>query len=184
MSEVPLYMVFVLYLIISSNFLAQLFPCRLQYMLNNSMFAKHVIGYMTLLFFVVLSSGDKYSTTEALVYSLLIYSLFLISTRMTFSYFVAFITLSAVLYIINLYEKELGAHPKLNMVRSIIQVFVIVLLFLGFFFYYIEKQIEYKNNFSIMTFMLGKPKCRNKSPTISGMQVVDFFRKMFVSTKK
>lgn len=184
MSEIPLHMVFVLYLIISSNFLAQLFPCRLQYALNNSMFAKHVVGYMTLLFFVVLSSGEKYSTSEALYYSFLIYTLFLISTRMTFSYFKVFITLLGVLYIIHLYEKELVGNKKLNIFRSILQVFVLVLLLLGFMFYYIEKRVEYRNNFSFSTFLLGKPTCRNKSPTVSGMEVVEFFKKMFVSTKK
>lgn len=184
MKEIPLYMVFVLYLIISSNFLAQLFSCRVQSLLNNSMFAKHVIGYMTLLFFVVLSSGNEYSTTESLWYSFFIYLVFWISTRMPLSYFVAFITLSAVLYILHLYEKEFVYPDKLVMIRSILQVFLLLLVVVGFVFYYIEKRVEYKNKFSLTTFMLGKPKCRNKSPTITGMDVVDFFTKKFVSTKK
>lgn len=185
MKEIPLYMVFVLYLIISSNFLAQVFSCRLQYLLNNSMIAKHVIGYMTFLFFVILSSGNKYSTNEALWYSLLIYLLFWISTRMSLSYFITFITLTAILYILHLYEKEFIYPEKLVLIRSILQLFLLILLFTGFIFYYIEKQLEYKNKFCFTTFMLGKPKCLKKSPTITGKDVVDFFTKKFVvSTKK
>ena len=165
MKEVPLYMVFVLYLIISSNFLAQLFSCRLQFMLNNSMIAKHFLGYMTLLFFVVLSSGDTHSTSMALLYSLLVYIMFWFSTRIAFEYFIVFLFLAASLYIIHLYQKESGeqTNRRLEITREIIQWFMIVVLVVGFVFYWMEKKIEYKKKFSIATFILGKPVCKNKS---------------------
>ena len=167
MKEVPLYMVFVLYLIISSNFLAQLFSCKLQYMLNNSMIAKHFLGYMTLLFFVVLSSGDTHSTSMALLYSLFVYLIFWFSTRIAFEYFVVFLFLAASLYIIHLYQKESGeqTNKPLEITREVIQWFMFVVLVVGFVFYWMEKKIEYKNKFSIATFILGKPVCKHKSPT-------------------
>ena len=52
----PLYTIFILVLIISANFLAQLFPCRLQQVFNESMFTKHLFGFFTMIFFVVLSA--------------------------------------------------------------------------------------------------------------------------------
>ncbi len=184
MKEVPLYMVFVLYLIISSNFLAQLFSCRLQYMLNNSMIAKHFIGYMTLLFFVVLSSGDTHSTSMALLYSLFVYIIFWFSTRIAFGYFVVFLFLAASLYIIHLYQKESGVQTnrRLEITQEVIQWFMFVVLVVGFVFYWIEKKIEYKNKFSIATFILGKPVCKHNSPTNNFFQ---FFKmKKSASPKK
>lgn len=187
MKEVPLYMVFVLYLIISSNFLAQLFSCKLQYMLNNSMIAKHFLGYMTLLFFVVLSSGDTHSTSMALLYSLLVYVIFWFSTRIAFEYFVVFLFLSASLYIIHLYQKESGeqTNRRLEITREVIQWFMIVVLVVGFVFYWMEKKIEYKNKFSIATFILGKPVCKHDKPKMTTDKFFQIFKtKKSASPKK
>lgn len=180
MKETPLYMVFVLYLIISSNFLAQLFPCRLQYALNNNMMLKHVAGYMTLLFFVVLASGDEYSASWALLYALMIYTLFWVSTRMSFEYLLVFLLLNATLYIMHLYEKETnkGETSNLHIAKMVVQATMFVVLVLGVLFYWAEKKIEYKKKFSWKTFVIGKPICKNKSPPRMS------FKKMFEYYKK
>lgn len=166
MKEVPLYMVFVMYLIISNNYLAQSFSCQTQHMLNKSMFVKHIVGYMTLLFFVVLSGGNNSASTN-LLYSLLIYIVFWFSTRISFEYFVVFIILTALLYIIHLFQNENDdpTNMRLKITKDILQVSIFVVLIIGFIFYYIEKKLEYKKKFSITKFILGKPACKtiNKS---------------------
>lgn len=177
---VPLYMVFVLYLVISSNFLAQLFSCRLRYMLDQSMAAKHVVGYMTLLFFVVLSSGM--AATDAILNSLVIYAAFWVSTRMSVGYFVVFIVLAFVLYVLELYQRD-HDNQRLNDAQNIIQAIMVIVLVLGFVFYMVEKMIEYKRQFSFKTFLLGKPECRGKSPVVSHRQVFEFIRKSASSKK-
>ncbi len=171
MKEVPFYMVFVMYLIISNNHLAQLFSCQTQYMLNKSMFVKHIVGYMTLLFFVVLSGGNNnnhHSAPTALLYSLLIYIVFWFSTRISFEYFIVFIILTALLYIIHLFQNDNDdnvINMRLQITKDILQVSIFVVLIIGFIFYYIEKKLEYKKKFSITKFILGKPTCKtiNKS---------------------
>lgn len=180
MKEAPIYMVFVFYLIISSNFLAQLFPCRLQHLLNNSMIAKHFAGYMTLLFFVVLSSGDTQSASTALLYSLWIYLLFWVSTRVAFEYLIVFLILAAYLYIVHLYQKETGGETskRLEIIRDVVHWFMLIVIVAGLVFYWLEKKMEYKKNFSTLTFLLGKPVCRNKSPTLR------FFKKKKTTMKK
>lgn len=180
--QVPLYMVFVLYLVISSNFLAQLFSCRLRFLLDNSMIAKHIIGYMTLLFFVVLSSGSGMTTTDAILNSLAIYVVFWFSTRMSLEYFVVFIVLAFVLYIMELYQKE-NARTRIRDAQTAIQSVMVVVLVVGFVFYMVEKMIEYRNDFSFQTFLLGKPECRGRSPNISHRQALQFIRKSVLSTK-
>lgn len=178
----PLYMVFVLYLVISSNFLAQLFSCRLRHLLDESMIAKHVAGYMTLLFFVVLSSGVP--ATDAILSSLVIYVVFWLSTRMSLEYFVVFIVMACALYIMELYQKEQAEPDKrLQDAQAVIQALMVVVLLLGFVFYMVEKMIEYKQRFSFRTFMLGKPECRGKSPSVSHRQAFEFIRKSVSSTK-
>lgn len=181
--EVPMYMVFVLYLIISSNFLAELFPCKLQKLLNNSMVAKHFIGFMTLLFFVVLASGDEHGATEALTSSIIIYLLFMVSTRMSFMYFGIFMFLSAVLYILHLYQKENQHNQQIMTAQKIIQYIMVAILVVGFIFYMVEKKREYKNKFSMMVFLVGKPVCRGKSPETTNTDIFNFLRNS-VSIKK
>ena len=46
--------VFVLYLVLAGQFLDPLFPCHSKRLLENSMLLRHVLGYLTLLFFVVI----------------------------------------------------------------------------------------------------------------------------------
>jgi hypothetical protein len=188
MKEIPIYMVFVLYLIISSNFLAQLFSCRLQELLNSSMFVKHLIGYMTLLFFVVLSSEEGHSVSHSLLSSLLIYFIFWISTRISFGCFVVFILLTASLYIINLYQKNSNEkrNKRLETTKEVIYWLGLAVLIVGFVLYWVEKKIEYTNKFSFTTFILGKPMCKHKSPKVSRNKLLRFLnlKKSSVSPKK
>lgn len=179
MNELPLYMVFILYLVISSNFLAQLFSCRLQYILNNSMMIKHILGYMTLLFFIVLVSGENLTTNTVLINSLVIYIIFVMSTRMVFNYFVVFIFMSLVLYIVHLYQTKNPEKKQLNTVKLIMQYAILVVLVIGFIFYLVEKKMEYKEKFSYLTFILGKPVCKSSR----SKQVLRFV-KQTVLTKK
>lgn len=180
MKETPLYMVFVFYLIISSNFLAQLFPCRLQYALTNNMLIKHVAGYMTLLFFVVLASGDEYSVSWALICSFMVYTLFWVSTRMSFEYLLVFLLLNATLYIIHLYEKEINDYETKNLkiVKMVVKATMFVVLIMGILFYWTEKKIEYKKKFSWKTFIIGKQTCKNKSPPkMSFKEMFEYYKK-------
>lgn len=187
MKEIPFYMVFVLYLVISSNFLAQLFSCRLQYLLNNSMLAKHILGYMTLLFFIVLASNENYTATRALADSFLLYFIFLCSTRMSFHSFIVFLFLTAILYIIQLYQTKKDGKDddtlqrKLETFKKIVQYTMLIVLVAGFLLYWLEKKIEYKNKFSFSTFMLGKPVCKFNKPSTTS---IFRFIKQSVSTTK
>jgi hypothetical protein len=134
----------------------------------------------------VISSGESASTSDALLHSLIIYIIFWFSTRMSIEYFIVFIVLAAALYIIHLYQKESGfqTSKRLQIATNIMHVSMLVVLVMGFFFYMIEKKIEYKKNFSFTTFIVGKPKCRNKSPKTTRMDIFNFLARKSVSPKK
>jgi hypothetical protein len=57
--ESNIFCIFIFILIVSANFLAEIFPCRLQHLLRSNMLVKHIFGLFTMIFFVVLSSGIK-----------------------------------------------------------------------------------------------------------------------------
>ena len=42
----------ILCLLISGNYLGELFPCRVQQLFSKNMFVKHVLGLLSLMFFV------------------------------------------------------------------------------------------------------------------------------------
>lgn len=168
--SVELYMILVFYLIISSNFLAQLFSCQLQYLLHHSMWLKHFLGFMTLLFFVVLASnGETNKATNVIVDAFILYIIFVWSTRMSLDYFIVFILLLSILYILNLYHNR--DNKYVYVAKKVIEITALILLIVGSLFYYFEKKQEYKKKFSLLKFILGKPQCKSSF-------------KNFVSTKK
>ena len=104
---------FILYLVISSNFLPQTFSCRLQQLLNSSMIVKHLFGFMTLLFFVVATNTKKDITAiNILLISVAIYLWFIISTKMHLSVWGLLIIILGIVYLLQLYESNLNDNKS------------------------------------------------------------------------
>jgi len=99
----PFYATFILVLIISANFLAQLFPCRFQRALQTNMYLKHLVGLLTLNFFVLLSMPEFSSSLyEGIKSSVLLYAAFMIITRTDATIFYLLLFLIGVSYLIHL----------------------------------------------------------------------------------
>lgn len=56
---------FSLYLFVAINYCGDLFGCQLQRLLNESYWAKHLVAYLTLLFFAILSSDVRVPGSRA-----------------------------------------------------------------------------------------------------------------------
>lgn len=162
---------FILYLIIAANFLAQTFGCKTQYLLNNNMYAKHLIGFFTLFFFVILMSQNN-TEDENLYFkkigvTLILYILFILSTKTKGVYFNIFITLIGINYLINTYIDSLDKDKfkerieKLKKYSKLIGRLSIIVLVIGVILYYNEKKIEYIGEFKINKFLFGNVDCRN-----------------------
>ena len=67
--------ILVFILIISGNYIGQLFPCNVQAVLSESMIMKHVFGFLTLFFFVLLTLPN-FTVTEGTQTSLILYFIF------------------------------------------------------------------------------------------------------------
>lgn len=112
--EIPLYTIFVFILIVSANFLAQLFPCRFQKALSDNMYIKHIFGLLTLNFFVTLTLPEYNSSLyETFKSSSLLYLLFIIITNIETTFFYIVVFLSGISYLIylntNVIQKKIDA---------------------------------------------------------------------------
>ena len=168
---------FILYLVIASNFLPQTFSCRLQELMNTSMVAKHLFAFMTLVFFVVLSNIKEPPTPGTIVLvSLGIYLWFIMSTRLHLSVWIGLIILLGIIYLLQLFENNLkdknqnsdaNTIENIQLTKKILTYVSLAVTSIGFIVYLGEKKLEYGNEFSAMTFILGNPKCKGFTPNHS-----------------
>lgn len=111
--SLPLYSVFLLILVISSGFLTAFFPCRLQNALNDNIYLKHASGFMTMLFFIVLTIPDyDKKIFEVIPKTCLLYAFFLILIKTDFPFFIAILVVISVIYILVLRRSELRDELK------------------------------------------------------------------------
>jgi hypothetical protein len=156
--------IFVLYVIVSGNFLANTFGCRVQDALNNSMILKHLLGYMTMLFFVVLvdektGTGPHYQ----IFMTMLLYLAFVLTTRVEYKYWKIFIGLLCVNYILQVYRQHESTTEKdkesLQKAQRVLLGAATVVVLGGTLVYFARKRLEYGSKFDITTFFLGKTTC-------------------------
>ena len=175
-----IFCVFIFILIVSANFLAETFPCRMQYLLRSNMLVKHLFGFFTMIFFVVLSSGIKGQNIFKIVQSsFLLYILFILISKSQIYIFYIILLFLCITYIINIIKEEekenLKKDEKIDKLINekinnyeytiyVLYILIIILTIIGVILYIGEKKIEYKNTFSYITFFFGKPSCKGKSP--------------------
>ena len=185
--ESNMFCIFIFILIVSANFLAEIFPCRLQYVLRNNMFIKHLFGLFTMIFFVVLSSGIEnkniFNITKS---SFLLYILFILITKCQIYAFLIILLLLGLSYIVHIIKQEENENDKkttdkkkytiYDNIMYILYILIILTVIIGVILYIGEKKIEYKKDFNYITFILGKPLCKGKSPNVN---IIEAFKQSF-----
>jgi hypothetical protein len=173
--------VFILYLVLAGSFLQPLFPCHSTRLFESSMWIRHVLGFLTLIFFVVVVDteiDDYMPLGTILTASAVIYFWFLISSKMTANWWVGLAVLLAALYLIDLYESRQKSEPpemeaRLGIAKKVILGVSMLLTLGGFLIYVGEKKLEYKGGFSYATLLLGTPVCKgtpNKTPYLESFK--------------
>ena len=169
--------VFVLLLIISGNFLGELMPCRVREELSSNMVLKHFLGYLTLVFFAIVTVF-KSSSMNILLLSALVYIYFIVLSKTNWRFWIVIVFLLGICYIIHVMgltinKDDIKEDNKTlstvmdNILPTVQLSFVLLALFLtliGSIIYMGNKKKEYGKDFSYMYFFLGKPECRGKSP--------------------
>lgn len=96
---------FALLVIISGNFLAELFPPGVQKILNTNRYVKHVFAFLTLFFFVFLTMPDLKAEGASVVFG--IYFIFLISSKLEPYAWFTILGLITMLYLIEIREDRI-----------------------------------------------------------------------------
>lgn len=159
---------FVVYLTISGNFLAGLFGCQMQRLMAENTYMRHILGFCTLFFLVVLVSDGTGGGggSRRLPLALGVYALFTLTNRMRYSLWLVFMVLLLLLYVVHVVEEDTdAAHPRtsetLLNVQVVIGVAALTLVAFGVPLYLGDKRREYGADFSLVNFLIGDARCRN-----------------------
>jgi len=161
----------IFHLLIAANFLAPLLSCRLQDALRKSMKARHIIGFCTLYFFVILTQPDlKFPTfSKNLMITFALYILFLMMTKTDFQIFIIiwFAFLAGIFF--HNYSNNEGITEEesikyANIGNNLIKTAIGIIVF-GFIVYMGQKKVEYGKQFSFLRFIKGVPDCRFSTPS-------------------
>lgn len=176
-TNIPLHTIFVFFLIISANYLGQLYPCKIQTLFETNVYIKHFFGFLTLVFFVVLVDPIQTSNfNETIMKSIVLYGIFLILMNTNVLFFVFSLISLAGIYLLSIKKIELSSNTDndslilYDRVHDLLYIFFALSTIVGFFVYMGEKKIEYKNKFDYFTFIFGKPSCKGFSPKTKYMQ--------------
>ena len=158
-------------LIISGNYIGGLVSCRTQYLLNNNIYYKHFIGFISLYFFIMLVELDI-NPIKSLILTVPMYFYFLMLTKSQSTFFISVIFILIILVFIQKYKSYLEKKTQLSkselifiknvdLLRKIVIGIILILTIIGFLIYLGMKKVEYKNNFNLKNFLFGKIVCKN-----------------------
>ena len=168
--------IFIFYLIISGNFIGNLLSCKTQKLFTENIIVRHILGFATLYFFVVFVDPDSESVnpTNKIMIALVLYLLFVVSTRCYYPFVFIIICILLLIYIIEQYKtyynkdenkSKLGKNGLLalkianNSTMPLITL-NLILLVIGFVNYLGRKSVEYKPVWSWSKFWTGVVECK------------------------
>lgn len=116
------------------------------------------------IFVYMQSKQDNNNFFETLKKSLVVFIIFMVSTKTDGIYLLVFLGLSCLIfieekYMINNEEFDLISREHLEYIKSIMFVIAIIVLLIGLISYFLKKKKQYKNKFSFVTFIVGVDKC-------------------------
>jgi len=94
---------FALLVIISGNFLGDLFPLDVQKILSENVYVKHIFSFLTLFFFVYLTMPDIRHQGPGVVF--IIYVIFLMSAKLPAAIWFTLVALITILYLQSIHVK-------------------------------------------------------------------------------
>jgi hypothetical protein len=171
--------VFLLFLAISGNFIAETLGCQTQELLSRNIIAKQCLTFFIIYFTIDYSGEDREAPTIKLTKASLVYVFLLLFTKMDIKPTIFVFIILFGIYISNSYKKYYNAtfkeikksskeetekHNKQiekisNLQQTLMGVAIVVIL-AGVFMYLKEKKIEFKDSFELKKFIFGVVKCK------------------------
>lgn len=104
----------ILSLIMSANYLGELFPCRVQSIFSKNMIVKHILGLLSLMFFVVLTRPELYTSSNFVYVSVLLYGFFMFLSKLNHIIWFIVFGIFAVLYVSYIYLTQIESENQIN----------------------------------------------------------------------
>lgn len=179
----------ILSVLMSANYLGEIFPCRVQKLFSNNMYVKHILGILSLMFFVVLTRPNLYTSTNFIYVSVLFYGLFMFLSRLNYMVWFVVFGIFAIIYVLQIYLDRVESETQMNRnkigdntvthdedkmptqdisenidtvttIQKILFLLSIPITIVGFIHYLGEKKIEFGHErFNYIYFFFGKPEC-------------------------
>lgn len=162
---------FVFYLIIAGNYMAELFGCKVQYIFGNYQLAKHIIGFMTMFFFVSLTQNEfsKKSPITKLLYTALTYVWFLMSIRTNYVFTLILIIMLGAIYMLEVFKKDEIEYrgetedsekiKNMGTAQKYLKYGAVLTTIIGFLVYLGDRKTEFGEEFEWSKFFQGKTTC-------------------------
>ncbi len=157
----PGFSIFALYLLIASAALYSIFASPIRDMLEKNLLVKHILGYLTLLFFIVLTGAEEVNYLQAVFFTVFVYIWFVMTTKLSLGYWLLTIFLLGALYAIQMYKQteEDLTHKEKKFISDLEYLGSAVgfaVTFVGFITYYLDKKAKHKDAFRLYHFFNGK----------------------------
>ena len=104
----------ILSVLMSANYLGELFPCRVQKVFSNNMIVKHILGFLSLMFFVVLTRPNLYTSTNFVYISILFYGFFMFLSKLNYVIWFLVFGIFAVIYVLQIYLNQIESENQIN----------------------------------------------------------------------
>ena len=173
---------FISFIVVASGYVTQVLPCQTQKFLENNVLVKHAIGVLISFLFIMLEGGWSFdmetqdkapvdwsngNVMDTMVFGFILYSIFLLSAKMKLIPNLLLYSLLFGVYLLNtqrLYWKNrelITEEQNKNYIRHIHLALItsIGIFFYGILDYLVYEKTQYKQNFSIIKFILGNNKC-------------------------
>jgi len=174
--------IFLIYAVVTSGYINDILSCQMQRLLVESKYFRHLLGILLVFVFIMLEGGwsfnkevDKMANNDwssgnvidTIQMALIIYVIFLISSKSKLVPNLVFFGLVLMLYLINTqrnYYKERGMitdeqNERVIMMSKGIFAMALAVLLYGFIDYVQYQQLSYGKSFRWSPFLLGATKC-------------------------
>ena len=171
---IPLYskQLFFFFLIVSGNYISEIFSCHIQQQFTNNRTVKHILGLMTMYFFVTFVDEKHFiKPLWAVFTAIFLYIWFILISVTSHNYTLIIIGLLFLIYVSNnvinhniLEETDENKIKKIKRHKRNIQLLLFIVAILltlyGTIVYIGQKKLEYGKKFNYSTFFLGTPNCK------------------------
>jgi len=104
----------ILSLLMSANYLGELFPCQVQAVFSKNMIVKHILGFLSLMFFVVLTRPNLYTSSNFVYVSVLLYGFFMFLSKLNYIIWFIVFGIFAILYVSHVYLNQIESENQIN----------------------------------------------------------------------